>query len=265
VTQIETLVRDPYAIYARKVLGLRRLDPPGREADALARGSAVHAVLERFAALTAGALPPQPGDIFAAAVREVLAAQAPWPAVRAIWTARLDRIAPWFLAGEAERRGRGTPAAREVKGSRALDGLALPFAVTARADRIDRTPDGGYAIYDYKSGGVPSATEAEAFHLQLPLEAAILAAGGFEGLPAGSARHLALIGLNACKVLPLDPDPEAVATTIARLCRLIAHYQDPAMGFTARQRPQRLVYDSDYDHLSRFGEWGDGDPPEAAP
>ena len=29
VTQVERLVRDPYAIYAPKVLRLRRLDPPG--------------------------------------------------------------------------------------------------------------------------------------------------------------------------------------------------------------------------------------------
>ncbi len=265
VTQIETLVRDPYAIYARHVLGLRALDPPGREADALARGSAVHEVMERFLAATEGGLPPDATQILAETVRAVLADQAPWPAVRAVWTARLDRIAAWFLAGEAERRSRGIPAAREVRGRRTLEGLALPFEVTAKADRIDRTPDGNFAVYDYKSGGVPSAREAAAFHLQLPLEAAILAAGGFEGLPAGDARHLELIGLNARKTLEIGAGPEAVAQVFQRLHRLIAHYQNPGSGFTARQRPQRLAYESDYDHLSRKGEWGDGDPPEGAP
>ena len=49
------------------------------------------------------------------------------------------RAARWFLDGEAERRAAGTPAAREVKGGRALDGTA-PVTVTAKADRIDRTP-----------------------------------------------------------------------------------------------------------------------------
>jgi RecB family exonuclease len=265
VTQIETLLRDPYAIYARHVLGLRALDPPGREADALARGSAVHEVMERFLAATEGGLPPDAARIFAETVRAVLADQAPWPAVRAVWTARLDRIAEWFLAGEAERRSRGIPAAREVRGRRALEGLALPFDVTAKADRIDQAPDGNFAVYDYKSGGVPSAREAAAFHLQLPLEAAILAAGGFEGVPAGTARHLELIGLNARKTLDLGAGPEAVAQIFERLHRLIAHYQNPASGFTARLRPQRLAYESDYDHLSRKGEWGDGDPPEGEP
>ena len=50
-----------------------------------------------------------------------------------------------------------------------------------------------------------------------------------------------------------------VADTWDRLRALIAYYQDPAAGFTARLRPQKLSYASDYDHLSRKGEWSDGD------
>jgi ATP-dependent helicase/nuclease subunit B len=165
VTQIETLVRDPYAIYARHVLGLRRLDPPGREADALARGTALHAVMEAFLAATEGGLPEDAEALFHATAARTLA-DTPWPAVRAIWAARLARIAPWFLATEAERRARAAPLAREVRGR--LDLPAPAFTVTAIADRIDRDPAGAYAIYDYKSGGVPSENEARAFHLQLP-------------------------------------------------------------------------------------------------
>ena len=136
------------------MLRLRRLDPPGREPDALARGSAIHDALDAFVAATADGLPPDAARVFRDTVAAALAAHAPWPAVNAIWTARLARAAPWFLAGEAERRARGTPAAREVKGRLDIPGLARPFAVTARADRIDHVP-GGLAIYDYKSGSEP--------------------------------------------------------------------------------------------------------------
>lgn len=258
VTRIETLVRDPYAIYARHVLRLKPLDPLGRAPDALARGSAIHAALDAFLAATADALPPDPRPAFLAAIEAELARAAPWPAVRAFWTARLGRVADWFLAGEAQRRARAMPAAREVSGRRALTGTPLPFAVTAKADRIDRDPAGGYAIYDYKSGGVPSAREAAAFHLQLPLEAAIAAAGGFDGLPPGPAFHLELIGLGARKSLTAVPDP---AESWDRLRSLIATWQDPRTGYAARLRPQRLAYASDYDHLSRLGEWADGDAP----
>lgn len=262
VTQIETLVRDPYAVYACKVLCLAPLDPLGRAPDMMARGSAIHAALEAFLKATEEALPPDAREVFARETALALAQAAPWPAVRACWTARLEQAAEWFLAGEAERRARATPFAREASGRRELDGLPRPFAVTAKADRIDRCADGRYAIYDYKSGGVPSAKEAEVFHLQLPLEAAIAQAGGFADLPPGEVAHLELIGLARRQTRPIPADGAAVTRTWDRLRRLIAAYQDPATGYAARLRPQKLGHAGDYDHLSRKGEWADGDPLE---
>ncbi len=48
ITAIETLVTDPYEIYARYVLNLSRLNPLRPEADFRLRGEVVHEVLERF-------------------------------------------------------------------------------------------------------------------------------------------------------------------------------------------------------------------------
>lgn len=263
VTQVEKLVREPYAIYAAQVLRLRRLDPPGRKPDALTRGTVIHAALDAFVTETEDALPAEPNAVFAAVMARALDASVPWPAVHAIWTARLARAAPWFLAGEAERRARGAPGAREVQGRREVTELGRPFAITARADRVDRLPAGGYAIYDYKSGSSPSVKEARAFHLQLPLEAAIAEAGGFEGLPAGRARHLELLKFGKTgETLPIPADHASLLTTWERFVALIAHYLDPANGFPARLRPQKLTWGSDYDHLTRKGEWADGDEPE---
>jgi RecB family exonuclease len=262
VTQIETLVRDPYAVYACKVLGLRPLDPLGRAPDVMERGSAIHAALEAFVRATEAGLPADAREVFARETAAALALAAPWPAVRACWAARLERSGEWFLAGEAERRVRAAPFAREASGRRELDGLPRPFAVTAKADRIDRCGDGRYAIYDYKSGSVPSEAEARAFHLQLPLEAAIAQAGGFAGLPPGEVAHLELIGLGRRQSRPIPADRGAVAETWDKLRRLIAAYQVPAAGFAARLRPQKLSHAGDYDHLSRLGEWADGDPLE---
>jgi ATP-dependent helicase/nuclease subunit B len=259
VTQLETLVRDPYAIYARHVLRLRPLDPPGRQADALARGTAVHGMLETFLAATEGGLPADAEALFVECARRELERAAPWPAVRAAWLARLERAAVWFVDGERERRAFGAPLAREVKGRAELEGTPLPFEVSAQADRIDRGP-AGYAIYDYKSGSGPSKKEAAAFHLQLPLEAGIAARGGFEGLPAGPVARMALVKIGGREVLEIERDPVEVWD---RLRGMIARYQDPATGFVARLRPQWLSWAGDYDHLARWGEWADGD--EAAP
>ncbi len=48
VTEIATLERDPYAIYADKVLGLKPLDPVEPRPDARDRGNVFHAALETF-------------------------------------------------------------------------------------------------------------------------------------------------------------------------------------------------------------------------
>jgi len=263
VTQIERLVRDPYAIYARRVLHLRPLDPPGQTPDALARGRALHDALDAFLAATGAGLPEDAGALLARVTADALAATVPWPAVRALWSARLGRSARWFLDTETTRRRRGTPAAREVSGRRTLGGAEPRFTVTAKADRIDRTP-GGYAIYDYKTGDVPDA-RALKVHLQLPLEAAIAAAGGFDGLPAAPATHLELIALGSRRTLPLGADRDGIARTWSRLEALIAHYRDPATPFLARLRPQLQAHPGDFDHLARLGEWRDGDPPEPGP
>ena len=48
VTQVRTLAEEPYATYARHVLGLRALDRPGRRPGLAEFGNAVHEALERF-------------------------------------------------------------------------------------------------------------------------------------------------------------------------------------------------------------------------
>src|SRR5690606_20223386 len=48
VTQIQTWMRDPYAIYARHILRLKALDPIDADPGAADKGTIIHAVLDRF-------------------------------------------------------------------------------------------------------------------------------------------------------------------------------------------------------------------------
>ncbi|MCR4282238.1 MAG: double-strand break repair protein AddB, partial [Bauldia sp.] len=48
ITEIETLIRDPYAIYAKRILRLEPLDPLGRVPDAATRGTLIHKALGDF-------------------------------------------------------------------------------------------------------------------------------------------------------------------------------------------------------------------------
>ncbi len=260
VTQIRTLIRDPYAIYARHVLKLRRLDPVGREPDALARGIAIHGILERFVAeIAAGRAAPSAESFLALAEAELLS-RVPWPMVRRFWLARLRRAADWIVEGESERSRAGTSVGAECGGSLSVG--TGGFTLTARADRIDRDDAGRLLIYDYKSGKPPTAKVIKSFDKQLQLEAAMAARGGFEGIPAAPVGRLQYIGLGSEKIEDIRVGDGLFSDVLQELEALLAAYSDPRQGYCARARMQRTGDVSDYDQLSRFGEWDVTDAPE---
>lgn len=276
-TQVQTLIRDPYAVYARHVLGLRPLDPVGRGLDARDRGMALHEALARFVRATLGWSPDRPPEEWAAALSEAgeaaWAARAAPPALRRLWRARLSRLAPAFLGEEIARRSLGRPLV-ELEGERRLGAPA--FRLRARADRIDLRDRGAMAIYDYKSGRAPSAKQIRQFDKQMPLEAAI-ALGGFwrEDRPGAADRDLAATAVAALayiplggpeggRAAPLEGEPAALAAEAWEgLGRLIASYADARRPYPSRSRPMMLKDEQPYDHLARHGEWEDGEDADA--
>ncbi len=260
-TQIEKLIRDPYAIYARYILRLRPLEPLGRDADARERGIAFHTAFERFISATRETLPGDAPEIFRETMASTMEELAPWPAIRALWQTRLTALTEWFLEEEVTRRARATPALLEATGKAELPGTPAPFTLEARADRID-IGEAGIAIYDYK-GSLPSGDQLKIFNQQLQLEACIAQRGGFEKFGPTNPIHLEMIGLGGGGDKRIIKDPfEATAKTWADLITLITTYQTEGTPYPARLRPDRLTYESDYDHLSRLGEWIDGTPYE---
>lgn len=268
VTRIETLSSDPYSIYAQYVLGLRALHPLGRDPDARERGTISHAVLQKFVERTTDGLPEDASVLFASSVDQVLEETAPWPVEKTLWRIRLMQFRDWFLLSERERRNQAQPVALEKKGEASLDATPLPFTLRATADRIDLRPDGTVAIYDYKSSLPQQKEKLAIFTRQLVLEAAISMRGGFDGLPATKVEHLELIGLaDGGKSRSVGgKTSEEISVELAQtwegLNALISNYQNEATPYVARLRPDFIGYDSDYDQLSRLGEWSDGDPYE---
>ncbi len=254
VTEIKRLIRDPYAIYARRVLKLQPLNPMQQAPDALLRGVVVHKILELFVKREPLANLTDPRAAFLSLANSTLNDLVAWPSARVLWAARLERIADWFLQGEAERQQRGAPLGFEVRGQRSIPSLG--FDLTAIADRIDGTPDGVLNIYDYKTGAPPSARQQALFDKQLLLEAAIAEAGGFRGIQASVVETAEFIGLgNAPKLVAAPLADTPVDVVWAELSDLISAYLSQDQGFTSRRA---LFSDSEtgaYDHLARFGEW----------
>ncbi|TCP61146.1 double-strand break repair protein AddB [Rhodovulum bhavnagarense] len=258
VTAVERLIRDPYAVYARYILRLNPLDPLVQEADAPLRGTILHKVLEIFLDRPIEPDPAQARDRLMALTDTVLAGHAPWPAARVLWRARMARVADHFVQDEIARQAQARCVARERDGR-----VALPdgFTLTAQADRIDLRPDGGLIVYDYKTGMPPTLKSMELFDKQLLLEACIAERGGFQGIAPAPVDHVAYIGLGNPPKTVTNPLADDLTTqTWEALTTLIARYGEPDQGYTARARLQRREDVTDYDLLSRHGEWDETDP-----
>jgi hypothetical protein len=68
--------------------------------------------------------------------------------------------------------------------------------------------------------------------------------------------RVAYVGLKAgVRPVEIDLDPGEVTEVWREFRRLIAAYADPRTGYTARRAMMKDTDASDYDHLSRFGEW----------
>ncbi len=274
VTAIETWRRDPYAIYARHILRLRPLDPIDAPFDAAARGSFIHDALDAFVRAWPDRLPEDAYERLLEHGREAFREAIDRPGVRRFWWPRFERIARWFLEQERKRRADIADLKSEVTGSLVLDGggngKARAFTLTAKADRIERDREGRIAIIDYKTGTPPGKGDIEAgFACQLPLEAAIAAAGGFEGLPSGPVAALAhwrlTGGVPAGEIKPVTLDPEKAARDArAGLECLIAVFDDPDTPYHACPDRKHAPRFNDYAHLERLAEWADLDEEDAS-
>jgi ATP-dependent helicase/nuclease subunit B len=207
VTEVEDLVRDPYKVYARRVLGCARSI---RCAAARRGAQGLH-----FTRSSKGSrwrfrrtLPEDAEGQLLSIADDVLAKLAPWPVVRRLWHARMAAWRPGSFGPKSSAGPSPTLAARG-QGPVAGAGPAAGAAITlvGKADRIDRLPDGRIAIYDYKSGKPPTEKEERSFSKQLWLEAAMAADGAFGDKGPLETARIAYIGLGATpSVVAHDPD-----------------------------------------------------------
>ncbi|MEF3045938.1 double-strand break repair protein AddB [Pseudotabrizicola sp. L79] len=253
LTRVELLIRDPYAIYASKILRLDPMNSLKPMPEARDRGIVIHEVLERFVRdRPEGETRDAARTRLLALTQDVLAAEVPWPAERILWAARMRRAADHFLDVDADQGG--TTLRLETKGELILQELG--FRLFGTPDRIDRLEDGTLHLMDYKTGTPPSAAQIASYAKQLHLAALLAEAGGFGGLGPQTVSRISYIGLAGDGKLTSMPVTEASLTeTRDGLMRLIRSYMTHGQGYIARRAVQTEQSKGDFDHLARFGEW----------
>lgn len=269
VTEIETLRRDPYAIYARKILQLQALEPYLRDPGAAERGNLFHEALHEFVRSGIDPMDPEAGRKLIEA-GEMVFREAELPQdVHMVWWPRYVQTAQGILEWERARAGRVLSRYAEISAYPREIG-STGVTLSGRADRIDLLEDGSAEIIDYKTGSSPSVKQAYTLlSPQLALEAALLKQGAFGEIGQRSPGNLTYVRLRAngeveaesiLKPGKGDKTAEDLAQEAwERLERLIKHYGRPGTGYLSRALPfKEGDVSGDYDHLARVLEWSAG-------
>lgn len=270
-TAIEKWINNPYEIYARRILNLRRVPAIDEDMIHAEKGSFIHAVLEEFVASSADWVPDQArfeSLLTEIAVRRLHERAHMTPEWR-YWKPQIPRLARDVALTELKLRTEGAqrPWRQEAEGQVLVytsEQSGRQFIITAKADRIDRSVvDGAAIIIDYKTGTFPSNTKVlSGLAPQLPIEAYLLAHGGY-GETARSVSGLCywkIPGENPIKnVLAARSKPtieSILDDTEDGLTNLIKAFEDETTPYTAFPLSGDLYEDEKaYAHLARMTEW----------
>jgi len=262
-TEIDLLQRDPYAIYAKRILKLKPLDPLDQLPTMADRGNLVHAALKRF--MEQHGQGEFPEDAYTRLIEigedEFRAfEQDSW--VKIFWWSQFRIIADWWVKQEMKEGAARPRSFPEIHGKTVIEVPAGEITVTAIADRLDLKPDGGMVVIDYKTGGIASRSQvARNQALQLPVEAMIAAKGGFPATPRPARvdriEYWQLKGRHSEPAVIVDVTPEEgwldrAEEHISALVRRFAREDEPYLSEPVAS--QANLY-SPYKHLARIAEW----------
>lgn len=272
-SEVGRLRRDPYAIYARRVLRLDPVDPFNRDPGAAERGTLYHKIIDRFVREGHVAGTPEAAAAMEIVLTELFDMEQLPPHIDAVWRPRFREVARAFLNWEAGRQPDVQKRLTEVRGGVELDGIDI--RLTGVADRIDIKGPNSADIIDYKTGYNPSPTQARALlDPQLALEAAALQAGAFRDAGSLVPNDLLYVRLRPGSRFLVDKVNNEEANSdkaksamqlaeesIDQLVKFVTLLQSGEKGFTSRLIPaQQFDFGGDYDHLARVAEWATADP-----
>lgn len=267
VTQIQEWMRDPYALYAKKILNLRVLDPIDDKPNAATKGNLLHEALELFLREDGAQYGTEGHKRLLETGRRVFEPVLSQPTVYAFWWPRFERIAKWFIGHEEARRKTHKILLVEDWAEHTFATADISFTLVAKADRIDQIlSTGALSIIDYKTGGIPTSKQVDAGYApQLPLEGLLAQQGAFADVQPSPVCDLSFWKLSGGEpVVEIKQPIKDVETSIVDaetgLLTLVQTFADEKTPYLSNPRPAIAGY-GEYDHLARVKEWRSGVDP----
>ena len=184
VTDIETLIRNPYSFYAKKILGLRKKDNIWTEPKISDFGNFIHKVLEEYSKnydkqyINLNLLDKQNALINIG--NHILCSTILPAYTKKTWQIKLTAFSKAFILFDIERRKNCKEIYFETEGQLRLNIAGQDIKIIGIADRIEISKSNNITIIDYKTGTIPTKKEIElGLSPQLIIESLILLENGF--------------------------------------------------------------------------------------
>jgi ATP-dependent helicase/nuclease subunit B len=279
-SEVGRLRRDPYSIYARRILRLDPVDPFNRDPGAAERGTLYHKIVDRFVREGHIAGGPDGRRAMEGIISELFDAERLPLHIDRVWRPRFREVGRAFLRWEAERRPQVRKTFTEVRGGIEIEPAGVKL--TGVADRIDLKGGNAADIIDYKTGSNPSPAQARTLlDPQLALEAYALQAGAFRDTGTLIPDNLLYVRLKPGERFKVDQVNNELSNASAKtqpksamdlaedsidqLVKFVVLLQSGEKGFSSRLIPaQQFEFGGDYDHLARVAEWSTAEAEEAA-
>ena len=262
VTQVETLIRDPYAFYANTILELKPLDPIGAPLSPLAIGTALHEALEGINTLEKPYVTTETVvDRFTEEMTNVGADTLFIAEREASWANVADTYLGWMLSRDETIQDRKFEQSYELD----LTIKGRDVKLIGRADLVEAKGESGLVIVDFKTGKPPSNKQVmSGLSPQLPLLGAMASLSEKDGRLAGPPSEFFYIGFGSGggvqQVMDSRKPVDAAALSedaLQGLKDLLSAFADETTPYLSGPRIQFLSAYSDYDTLSRKKEWAD--------
>ncbi len=264
VTEIETWIRDPYAIYAKHILQLKPLGAIGTGSEPALRGTILHDAVAEFVEARIDPFGTDASGEFLVIIRDKLQQYRVPAHLSAMWMPRFGEMAQDYIRFEQKRQPHIKQSHCEIDGAIIIADTG--FELRGRADRIDVMNDDSIEILDYKSGLKPTPAMARTLAPQLALEGGMAMAGGFVDLGKKTPSKLEYVRLRArgeFKQQAVNNEiisaAELSSAKIRELEQHINKYKNPDQGYLSRFAIELAEnFTADYDHLARVREWSWG-------
>ncbi len=258
VSDIDTLINNPYALYIKKILRIQPLNPITFIPDISKQGQFIHNALDIFSKdiKLKGNIASVENLIRIG--KNLLRNKTNDTIINSFWLPRFEEIASWCINNQ--RNIFEGKLVTEERGNYFFKTELGEFELKGKADRIEILNDGFCGIVDYKTASIPTKSEIEkGIKPQLQLLGLIAEFGKFENIDTKKVNFLSYLKLSSSNDRgwnSLNNVSSLIIDAEIGLKKLISEFEKPETPYLYNPWQAKNLYD-DYQQLSRYDSWSE--------